>query len=726
MTVNSAFPEDDPPPGLARLLARAPGEGRGARLRAAWAEAWDGIARAPLPELVVWGPVGVAVGAALGCTLLAAVPPAAAVGALALLGLAGAGAQLAGVRQGREWMLWLGLVLLMGAALAGGCASVLLRAQVVAAPVIAAEGGPRQLAGTVIEVDRAQSGAWRAMLVVDAIDGLAPDRTPRRVRISLREDKAPAVGTRLSCVATLNPPPAPVVPGAYDFARAAWFKQLGAVGYALRPCPALPAVPAEGLLARIGSWLSAARQSTAADLAEGHGGAGGFLAAIATGDRSWLDPVDVEALQASGLAHIVSVSGLHVALVSGLVFLAVWRGLALWPWVALRVDARKPAAAAAFAAALAYTVFTGAEAPAVRACVMTAVVLGAVMLDRQGVTRRGLAIAALLILAFRPESAMEPGFQMSFLATLALVSLWEAARPGATGTFAILRDPRGWVAATLLAGVVAGAATAPVAASVFHRVSPWSMAANLMAAPLQDFVVAPAALTAVVLSPFGWDEPFWQLARWGLDRILDIAHWVAVWPGAGASVADAGPVPPLLLVAAIVILCLARTVLRWLAVPLAALGLCLWWLAPPVEGWIAPQGRAFLAAPAGSWPQLCFLPGARFDAVRLVDEAGLPARTARAVVPPPRTRGDDSCLAGGSDWTLHFEPDGTGDLRPVLTVQGLPRALSPDELPGGGLLLRRGQSLDLLTHAPAHAPWNRARASGGAGGEAVAELVGER
>lgn len=726
MTVNSAFPEDDPPPGLARLLARAPGEGRGARLRAAWAEAWDGIARAPLPELVVWGPVGVAVGAALGCTLLAAVPPAAAVGALALLGLAGAGVQLAGVRQGREWMLWLGLVLLMGAALAGGCASVLLRAQVVAAPVIAAEGGPRQLAGTVIEVDRAQSGAWRAMLVVDAIDGLAPDRTPRRVRISLREDKAPAVGTRLSCLATLNPPPAPVVPGAYDFARAAWFKQLGAVGYALRPCAALPAVPAEGLLARIGSWLSAARQSTAADLAEGHGGAGGFLAAIATGDRSWLDPVDVEALQASGLAHIVSVSGLHVALVSGLVFLAVWRGLALWPWVALRVDARKPAAAAAFAAALAYTVFTGAEAPAVRACVMTAVVLGAVMLDRQGVTRRGLAIAALLILAFRPESAMEPGFQMSFLATLALVSLWEAARPGATGTFAILRDPRGWVAATLLAGVVAGAATAPVAASVFHRVSPWSMAANLMAAPLQDFVVAPAALTAVVLSPFGWDEPFWQLARWGLDRILDIAHWVAVWPGAGASVADAGPVPPLLLLAAIVILCLARTVLRWLAVPLAAAGLCLWWLAPPVEGWIAPQGRAFLAAPAGSWPQLCFLPGARFDAVRLVDEAGLPARTARAVVPPPRTRGDDSCLAGGSDWTLHFEPDGTGDLRPVLTVQGLPRALSPDELPGGGLLLRRGRSLDLLTQAPAHAPWNRARASGGAGGEAVAELVGER
>lgn len=671
-------------------------------------------------------------GAALGCTLLAALPPAPVVAALVLLGLLGAGAQLAGVRSGREWLLWLGLVVLMGAAVAGGCASVLLRAQAVAAPVIAADGGPRQLAGTIIDIDRAQSGAWRATLDVQGIDGLSADETPRRVRISLREDRAPAVGTRLSCLATLNPPPAPVVPGAYDFARAAWFKQLGGVGYALKPCTALPAAPATGMPARFAEALAAARQSTAAGLAEGHGGAGGFLAAIATGDRSWLDPVDVEALQASGLAHIVSVSGLHVALVSGLVFLAVWRGLALWPWIALRVDARKPAAAAAFAAALAYTIFTGAEAPAVRACVMTAVVLGAVLLERQGVTRRGLAIAALLILAVRPESAMEPGFQMSFLATLALVSLWEAARPGATGTFAILRDPRGWIVATLLAGAVAGAATAPIAASVFHRVSPWSMAANLMSAPLQDFVVAPAALTAVVLSPLGWDEPFWQLARWGLDRILDIAHWVAVWPGAGATVADAGPVPPLLLVAAIVILCLARTVLRWLAVPLALAGLCLWWLAPPVEGWIAPQGRAFLAAPAGSWPQLCFLPGARFDAVRLVDEAGLPARTARAVVPPPRTRGDDSCLAGGSDWTLHFEPDGAGDLHPVLTVQGLPRALSPDELAGGGLLLRRGRSLDLVTQAPAHAPWYRARAgaragaSGGAGGEALAKLVGER
>lgn len=688
--------------------------------------AGDELAAAPLPELVVWGPVGVAVGAALGCTLLAAVPPGAAVVALAVLGLLGAGIQLAGVRSGREWLLWAGLALLMGAALAGGCASVLLRARFVAAPVIAADSGPRQLAGTVIDVDRAQSGAWRAVLVVEQIEGVSPHETPRRVRIALREDRAPAVGTRLSCLAALNPPPAPVVPGAYDFARAAWFKQLGGVGYALRPCAALPAVPATGLLAQVAQALATARQTTAASLADGYGGAGGFLAAIATGDRSWLDPVDVEALQASGLAHIVSVSGLHVALVSGLVFLAVWRGLALWPWFALRVDARKPAAAAAFAAALAYTVFTGAEAPAVRACVMTAVVLGGILLERQGVTRRGLAIAALLILAVRPESAMEPGFQMSFLATLALVSLWEAARPGATGTFAILRDPRGWVAATLLAGAVAGAATAPIAASVFHRVSPWSMAANLMSAPLQDFVVAPAALTAVALSPLGWDAPFWQLARWGLDRILDIAHWVAGWPGAGASVADVGPVPPLLLVTAIVVLCLARTVLRWLSVPLALAGLCLWWLAPPVEGWIAPQGRAFLAAPAGSWPQVCFLPGARFDAVRLVDEAGLPSRTARAVVPPPRTRGDDSCLAGGPDWTLHFEPGSAGDLHPVLTVQGLPRALSPTDLAGGGLLLRRGQSVQLVTRTEVKAPWTLARASGVAGSETVTELVGER
>lgn len=315
------------------------------------------------------------------------------------------------------------------------------------------------------------------MLAVQGIDGLSAHKTPRRVRMSLREDRASAVGTRLSCLATLNPPPAL---GVYDFARAAWFKQLGGVGYTLKPCTTLPAAPATGLPARIAEALAAARQSTAAGLAEGHGGAGCFLAAIATGDRSWLDPVDVEALQASGLAHIVSVSGLHVALVSGLVFLAVWRGLALWPWLALRVDTRNPAAAAAFAAALACTIFTGAEVPAVRACVMTAVVLGAVLLERQGVTRRGLAIAALLILAVRPESAMEPGFQMSFLATLALVSLWEAARPGATGTLAIPRDPRGWIVATLLAGAVAGAATAPIAASVFHRVSPWSMAANLM------------------------------------------------------------------------------------------------------------------------------------------------------------------------------------------------------------------------------------------------------
>jgi ComEC/Rec2-related protein len=196
-----------------------------------------------------------------------------------------------------------------------------------------------------------------------------------------------------------------------------------------------------------------------------------------------------------------------------LTYLVIWRLLALVGWLAVRIDVRKPAALSALAAAFAYTVFTGSEAPAVRACVMAGVVFGAVLLDRRGVTRRSLALAALAILLVRPHSAVEPGFQMSFLATLALVSLWEGREGGGPTVLAMLRNPAGWVGASLLASFVAGAATAPVSGSVFHRVSPWGTVANLVATPVQDIVVAPFSLLAAVLSPLGWGDPFWAVAR---------------------------------------------------------------------------------------------------------------------------------------------------------------------------------------------------------------------
>jgi competence protein ComEC len=671
---------------------------------------------APPLELAVWGPVLMTVGAALGCSWLAGMSGWGAAGLMLALALALAGlaAQRAGLIAGRPRLIQAGLALLLAMALAGGIAAALFRAEAVRAPVVEAGLGQRLVEGRALSLDRTTSGAWRVLLAPTGIDGLAADQLPRRVRITLRpqQEELPAPGATLSCLATLNPPPGPVVPGAYDFARTAWFRELGGVGYAVRVCELSAPDPAAG---GWGAALERARTRAAAYLAEGHGGAGGFLAAVATGDRSWLVSEDVEALQASGLAHIVSVSGLHVSLVSGLVFLFVLKLLAAWPWLALRIDVRKPAAGAAFAVALAYTVFTGAEAPAVRACVMTGVVLGAVLLERRAFTRRGLALAALLIVVVRPESAIEPGFQMSFLATLALVSLWEGWGRGTQGIAQLFQDPRGWILATLASSLVAGLATAPVAAAVFHRVAPWGMVANLLAVPVEDLIVGPAALAGALLAPVGLDGPFWALARWGLGVILAIAHWVASWPGAGAAVVPTGPAAPLLLTGATLLVCLARTWLRWLAVVPAVLGLVIWAASPRTELWIAPQGRAALATVPGQLPQLCFLQGARFDGVRLINEAGLDRRSSEALTPPPRSRGDSACQLRGPDWTLHFETidrgwggSGTGDatFAPYLVIAGAHQPLAPGALDQGGRVERRSEGAALVIARPSQAPWH--------------------
>jgi competence protein ComEC len=676
----------------------------------------------PLPDLVLWGPVAVMLGAALGCGVWAGwQQELTACGAVALL-LLGASLKAMAGRRGSDLLAVLGFAVVLAGAGLTGTACALLEASARAAPVVehSAIGAhdTQTVTGRVSEVDRARSGAWRVVIDVAGIEGLPSDSTPHRVRLTLRESEPPLPGQALACSARLNPPPGPVVPDAYDFSRAAWFRELGAVGYTLKKCEPV-SLPAPSWPQQLQDALARARMAAAAALAGAGGpegqnaadGAGGFLAAVATGDRSWLPVEDMEALQLSGLAHIVSVSGLHVGLVSGLTYLVIWRLLALVGWLAVRIDVRKPAALSALAAAFAYTVFTGSEAPAVRACVMAGVVFGAVLLDRRGVTRRSLALAALAILLVRPHSAVEPGFQMSFLATLALVSLWEGREGGGPTVLAMLRNPAGWVGASLLASFVAGAATAPVSGSVFHRVSPWGTVANLVATPVQDIVVAPFSLLAAVLSPLGWGDPFWAVARWGMGVTLDWAHVVAGWPGAGVAVPDPDWLPPVLLGAAIIWLCLSRTVLRWLGVPVLLAGLVLWALSPRVEGWIAPAGAAFLAHPPGTLARLCFAPGGRFEAMRLVDEAGLPPSQARALAPPPRARGDTACSAGGGDWEIHFIGTNGGKPLLALAIGGRLSVFEPGDLDGGATLARRDGRLEIRVGGSGPGPWVRSAQS---------------
>lgn len=264
------------------------------------------------------------------------------------------------------------------------------------------------------------------------------------------------------------------------------------------------------------------------------GDTGGFAVAITTGARSAISQQALDDLRASNLAHLLAISGLHMGLLTGFVFGLLRVGFALVPPLALRIPARKLAAAGALAVASGYLALSGGNVATERAFVMVAVALGAIMVNRRAISLRAVAIAATIVLVLRPEALLGPGFQMSFAATTALVAV-----------FGLMRDERitlgpKWlqpVLGVLLASGISGIATAPIGAAHFNAVSHYGLLANLLSVPVMGSVVVPAAVLALCLAPVGLDWIGLWVMGVGLRWILEVGAFVASLDGARSFVA---------------------------------------------------------------------------------------------------------------------------------------------------------------------------------------------
>ncbi|MBN8632975.1 MAG: ComEC/Rec2 family competence protein, partial [Rhodobacterales bacterium] len=422
------------------------------------------------------------------------------------------------------------------AALAAGWVAAGLRAHSLDAPMLAFRYyGPVE--GRIVEIDRSQSDALRLTLDQVVLQEVAPEKTPVRVRVSLQKDQGwlvPAPGQVVILTAMLAAPEGPVEPGAFDFRRMAFFDQLGAVGYTRTPVLLLEE-PADGALPidRLRTWL------TQGMLAHMDGQAGAFAAGAMTGDRSAITEDTVRALRDSSLAHLLAISGMNMAFLTGFVFALFRYGLALVPWVALRVNTKKVAAVASLGVAAFYLLLSGANVATERAFIMIAVFLGAVLMDRRALTLRSVAVAAAVLLLMKPESLMEPGFQMSFAATIALITGFAAL----DGSIYRERIPR-WlmpVFTLVLSSLIGGLSTAPYAAAHFNRFTDYGLLANLLTVPVMGAVIMPAGALAALLAPLGLAGlPLWvmeQGARW----ILFVAHWIAGLEGSVTAIPAPGP-----------------------------------------------------------------------------------------------------------------------------------------------------------------------------------------
>lgn len=535
----------------------------------------------------LWAPV--ALGG--GCAVYFGLGTEPAAGPLIGFAVAAAAAWLAARRfsLARTWTL--PLMMLAGFAL--GLAVAKLRTDAVTAPIAPALEDPTAVEGWVVDVDSPGAAGPRVVIAPVRIRGLAPEQTPVRLRATVRGE-APTPGQAVRLYAILNRPPAPASPGAYDFGRNAFFQGMGGVAFGLgetRPAY-LPQPP---LSLRAEMWINGVRYRLAQRIVARQGErAGGTAAAMTTGHEAWLDPADVDVMRDSGLAHILSISGLHMAVVGGFAFFLVRLLVAAWPWLALRVPGKKVAAWAGLIAVAGYLIVSGHPPPAERAAITASIAFLAILLDRQAITMHALAVAAFAVLLLQPEAIVTPGFQMSFAATAALVALVEAwpVRPREISTpWPILWAQRAgaWVGAAVLASLVAGAATGPFAMQHFNRTAMYGLAANLATAPVSDFLIMPALALGALLEPLGLGGGFLWVAAQGIELMLAIGTWTASLPGAVRTVASAPDYVLPIAFLGVLFCCLWRGPLRWLGLPFAA-AVMIWPRPAAPDLWIGDGG----------------------------------------------------------------------------------------------------------------------------------------
>ena len=361
------------------------------------------------------------------------------------------------------------------------------------------------------------------------LDKIPKEEFPVRIRISVNgKDVVPSIGDTISVKATLSPPMLPFYPDGYNFARSAYYEQIGAVGFSVgkikiisKKNKNLLQYIRSSIFKRITSVLS----KDSSDIA----------IALVIGEQGSISKETRDNYTSSGIVHILSVSGFHMGLIAGFIFAVLRFLFSLFPALCLRVNSKKVCALLALILTFAYLLISGMALPALRSFLMIAFILIAVMTDRQALSIRSVMWAGFLILLFQPQVITTPGFALSFGAVMALISGYE--------TFSSIfrnfyeRHKSFWVkwllgtiCFFLLMNIVAHIATTPIAIYHFHRYNNYAILGNFLISMLFSFLIMPLLFTATLLMPFGLDRPFLICTDYLLQKINNMAEWIAKLP----------------------------------------------------------------------------------------------------------------------------------------------------------------------------------------------------
>lgn len=423
------------------------------------------------------------------------------------------------------------IISLIIAIIAAGFLTAQVRSHMVYTPMLLKKMSPVGLDGMIESLEPlGQNEGSRVILTDLEIERLSADQTPRKIRVKIRKDEGLRTGQRIKILAGLNPASGPVATGAFDFQRMAYFKGIGAVGFSYTT-PEILEDTAEGLfnLKRIRQKIT---ERLAAQTTEPQQS---IIVALMTGQRGQISDDNWRTLRESGLAHLLAISGLHVGMVAGGIFFFSRLLMACSQTLALQHPIKKYAALIALIGALFYTLMVGATIPTQRALLMTGVVMVAIMLDRSPFSLRLVALAALVVLFFSPESLTSVSFQMSFAAVVALICFYEWLRPfwvGAHRHSGFIRKCVLYLVGVSLTTLVAGLATGLFALFHFQNYAMYGLLANMIAVPLMAFLVMPLIVLSYVLMPFGLSGLIMPIVEWAVGWILATAQYVSNLDGA--------------------------------------------------------------------------------------------------------------------------------------------------------------------------------------------------
>lgn len=442
---------------------------------------------------------------------------------------------------------------------------------------------------------------FRLVLGNVSIPHLAKEHTPLHVRLIAKIALPPLnIGEVIHVKANLQTLSPAVIPEGYDFAQVAFFEKIGATGYIykLLEAPSNTQVPKN-----VSPWESLLnyRQHFSQHLYTTLGKeAGPIASALSVGMYQFIMPSILEDIRNSGLAHILSVSGMHLSLVAGMIFLltrALLRYIVIFneKWAI-----HKLAALIAMAGSGLYLVISGQQIAAQRAFIMVIIGLTALLLDRRSSPLYAISWAATFILLFTPHSLLHPSFHMSFAAVIALIAAYEkyrilTYRPSSEQPFFhpffILKKVSIYCLGVFMSSLIAGTATAPFSIYHFHQYANFGALANLIGVPLTSFIIMPCIILTLILYPLGWDFVILPFLKKSITLFILLAGYISHLPGATITI-QAMPLSALLcFCGALLCFCLCRTL--WSSLALIIVGAMIFLLKPLPDIALSPSAKLY-------------------------------------------------------------------------------------------------------------------------------------